>query len=128
MRFNIEDYSLLDEIGPEKVIFINNPSVDLNCILVIDNSVHGIPAGGVRLASDLTIDEMIRLARAMSLKFCTLIVFPFAGVGALIYLIRRYSLKKAGVNIKEIMRKLPESVSLDEGVPSKVERLAQEKD
>jgi hypothetical protein len=58
----------------------------------------------------------------------SLIVFPFAGVGALIYLIRRYFLKKAGVNIKEIMRKLPESVSFDEGVPSKVERLAQEKE
>lgn len=71
MRFKIEDYSLLDEIGPEKVIFINNPSVDLKGILVIDNSVYGIPAGGVRLAPDLTVDEMIRLARAMSLKFCT---------------------------------------------------------
>lgn len=71
MRFNIEDFSLLDEIGPEKIIFINNPSVNLNGILVIDNSVYGIPAGGVRLASDLTVDEMIRLARAMSLKFCT---------------------------------------------------------
>ena len=71
MRFNIEDYSLLDEIGPEKAIFINNPSIDLKGILVIDNSVYGIPAGGVRLAPDLTVDEMIRLARAMSLKFCT---------------------------------------------------------
>ncbi|MFX0027105.1 MAG: APC family permease [Candidatus Hermodarchaeota archaeon] len=58
----------------------------------------------------------------------SLIVFPFAAVGAIIYLIRRYGLKKSGVNIKEIMSKLPESVSLDEGVPSKVERLAQKKD
>ncbi|MFX1493453.1 MAG: Glu/Leu/Phe/Val dehydrogenase dimerization domain-containing protein [Promethearchaeota archaeon] len=71
MRFDIEDYSLLDEVGPEKIIFINNPSVDLKAILVIDNSVYGIPAGGVRLVPDLTVDEMIRLSRAMSLKFCT---------------------------------------------------------
>ncbi|MFX0027106.1 MAG: Glu/Leu/Phe/Val dehydrogenase dimerization domain-containing protein [Candidatus Hermodarchaeota archaeon] len=71
MRFNIEDYSLLDEIGPEKVILINNPSIGLKGILVIDNSVYGIPAGGVRLVPDLTVNEMIRLSRAMSLKFCT---------------------------------------------------------
>jgi glutamate dehydrogenase/leucine dehydrogenase len=68
--FGIEDYSLLDDIGPEKIITIKNPSIDLNAVLVIDNSVYGIPAGGVRLAPDISIDEMIRLSRAMSLKFC----------------------------------------------------------
>ncbi len=71
MDFNIEDYSLLDDIGPEKIISINNPSVGLNGVLVIDNSIYGIPAGGIRLAPDITIDEMIRLSRAMSLKFCS---------------------------------------------------------
>ncbi|MHA1106440.1 MAG: Glu/Leu/Phe/Val dehydrogenase dimerization domain-containing protein [Promethearchaeota archaeon] len=71
MDFNIEDYSLLDDIGPEKIILINNPSVDLKGVLVIDNSVYGIPAGGIRLAPDITVDEMVRLSRAMSLKFCT---------------------------------------------------------
>jgi glutamate dehydrogenase (NAD(P)+) len=70
MDFSIKDYSLLDEIGPEKIIIIKNPSVDLNSVLVIDNSVYGIPAGGIRLASDISMDEMIRLSRAMSLKFC----------------------------------------------------------
>jgi len=70
MRFNIEDQTLLDEIGPEKIINISNPSIGLNAVLVIDNSVYGIPAGGVRFAPDITLDEMIRLSRAMSLKFC----------------------------------------------------------
>jgi len=70
MDFSIKDPSLLDEIGPEKIIFIKNSSVGLDGVLVIDNSVYGIPAGGVRLAPDITIDEMIRLSRAMSLKFC----------------------------------------------------------
>ena len=70
MDFTIKDYSLLDEIGPEKIIILKNPSTDLNAALVIDNSVYGIPAGGVRIASDLSLDEMIRLSRAMSLKFC----------------------------------------------------------
>jgi len=71
MDFTINDYSLLDEIGPEKIIVLKNPSTDLNAVLVIDNSYYGIPAGGVRLAPDISIDEMIRLSRAMSLKFCT---------------------------------------------------------
>jgi len=70
MDFAIKDYSLLDEIGPEKIIILKNPSTDLNAALVIDNSVYGIPAGGVRLAPDISLDEMIRLSRAMSLKFC----------------------------------------------------------
>ncbi len=70
MDFSINDYSLLDEIGPEKIIILKNPSTDLNAVLVIDNSAYGIPAGGVRLAPDISIDEMIRLSRAMSLKFC----------------------------------------------------------
>jgi len=70
MDFGIKDYSLLDDIGPEKIIVIRNASTDLNAVLVIDNSVYGIPAGGVRLAPDISIDEIIRLSRAMSLKFC----------------------------------------------------------
>ena len=69
--FSIKDPSLIDEIGPEKIIIIRNPNVGLNAVLVIDNSVYGIPAGGLRLAPDITLDEMIRLARAMSMKFCT---------------------------------------------------------
>jgi len=70
MDFGIKDYSLLDDIGPEKIIIIRNPSTDLNAVLVIDNSTYGIPGGGVRLAPDISIDEIIRLSRAMSLKFC----------------------------------------------------------
>ncbi|NHJ21554.1 MAG: Glu/Leu/Phe/Val dehydrogenase [Candidatus Lokiarchaeota archaeon] len=70
MKFEIQDMSLLDEIGPEQVILINNPSIGLKGVLSIDNSVYGIPAGGVRLAPDITVDEIVRLSRAMSLKFC----------------------------------------------------------
>lgn len=70
MKFEIQDTTLLDEIGPEQIILINNPSIGLNGILSIDNSVYGIPAGGVRLAPDITVDEIVRLSRAMSLKFC----------------------------------------------------------
>jgi len=43
----------------------------------------------------------------------SLIVFPFAGIGAVLYLIRSAMLKKRGINIKDIMNKLPESVSFE---------------
>jgi glutamate dehydrogenase (NAD(P)+) len=69
MDFDIHDYSLFDEIGPEKIICLNNPIVDMKAVIVIDNSFYGTSAGGLRLAPDITVDEMIRLARAMTLKF-----------------------------------------------------------
>ncbi|NHJ25452.1 MAG: amino acid permease [Candidatus Lokiarchaeota archaeon] len=57
-----------------------------------------------------------------------IIVFPFTGIGAIVYWIRKGTLQKRGINIKEIMRKLPESVSHDEGMPSKLEKLAKDKE
>lgn len=71
VNYNIQDSRLIDDIGPEKIISIRNPKIGLESVLVIDNSAYGIPAGGVRLAPDITVDEMVRLARAMSLKFAS---------------------------------------------------------
>ncbi|MEJ2295402.1 MAG: APC family permease [Candidatus Lokiarchaeota archaeon] len=58
----------------------------------------------------------------------SVIVFPYAGVGIIIYLIRKKKLVKKGIDIKELMNKLPESVITDEGVLSKIDRLASDKD
>ena len=58
----------------------------------------------------------------------SLVVFPFAGVGAILFLIRRSQLKKKGIDYKTLMKKVPESVNIEEGIPSKIERLASEKD
>ena len=66
---NFENFS--EDDGPEKIVFLNNPTFNMKAVLVIDNSIYGTPAGGVRLASDITVDEMLRLAHAMTLKFCT---------------------------------------------------------
>ena len=63
--------TFLEDDGPENIIFFNNPTFSMKAVLVIDNSIYGTPAGGIRLAPDITIDEMVRLARAMTLKFCT---------------------------------------------------------
>lgn len=58
----------------------------------------------------------------------SLVVFPFAGIGVLLYLIRRFQLKKRGIDYTSMLKRVPESVSLDEGVPSKIERLAERED
>jgi APA family basic amino acid/polyamine antiporter len=58
----------------------------------------------------------------------SLVVFPFAAVGAILFLIRRSQLKRKGIDYKGLMKKIPESVDIEEGVPSKIERLATEKE
>ena len=57
-----------DEYGPEKVVYIHEPRVGLKGILVIDNTAAGPAIGGIRMAPDITTDEVFRLARAMTWK------------------------------------------------------------
>jgi glutamate dehydrogenase (NAD(P)+) len=59
---------LCDALGPAKVVHIHDPSIGLRAILVIDNVACGPSIGGVRMATDVTTDEVFRLARAMTLK------------------------------------------------------------
>ncbi|MHA1688082.1 MAG: APC family permease [Promethearchaeota archaeon] len=58
-----------------------------------------------------------------------LILFPFAGVGVILYFIRKLMLKKRGIDITSIVQTFPEQVSFEEEIPpkSKIERLAGEK-
>ena len=44
----------------------------------------------------------------------SLIVFPFLGIGVILYLIRNAMLKKKGVDVKATMKKLPESVTIED--------------
>lgn len=44
------------------------PAVGLRAIVVVDNTACGPAIGGVRMASDVTLGECVRLARAMTLK------------------------------------------------------------
>lgn len=44
----------------------------------------------------------------------SMIVFPFMGIGIVLYLIKNARLKKEGIDIKAIMKKLPESVTIDD--------------
>jgi len=57
-----------DEFGPFKIIEVHEPSVGLRGTLVIDNVARGPSIGGTRMAPDVSTDECLRLARAMTLK------------------------------------------------------------
>jgi glutamate dehydrogenase/leucine dehydrogenase len=58
----------IDEFGPEQVIHLYEPSSGLRAVLVVDNTACGPAIGGVRMAADVSTEEVIRLARAMTLK------------------------------------------------------------
>lgn len=57
-----------DELGPSKVIHLYFPCSGFKAIVVIDNTALGPAIGGVRVSASVTEDEVIRLARTMTLK------------------------------------------------------------
>jgi glutamate dehydrogenase (NAD(P)+) len=57
-----------DDLGPAKVIHITETHSGLRAVLVVDNVACGPAIGGVRMAPDVSTEECIRLARAMTLK------------------------------------------------------------
>src|SRR5580765_2273969 len=64
--FSVDQYC--DDLGPEKIIHIYDPESGLRAIVVIDNTACGPSLGGARMVADVTLDEVRRLARAMTLK------------------------------------------------------------
>ncbi len=63
-----ELFQFADAIGPQKVIGIYEPKLDLRAIVVVDNVAAGPAMGGCRMAPDVTLEECFRLARAMTMK------------------------------------------------------------
>lgn len=57
-----------DTIGPHKVVIVRDPGAGLEGMVVVDNVACGPAIGGVRMATDVTLDEVARLSRAMTLK------------------------------------------------------------
>jgi len=57
-----------DDLGPLKVIHVQEPASGLKAVLVVDNVAKGPSIGGVRMAPDVTTEECARLARAMTFK------------------------------------------------------------
>jgi len=74
----MEPNGLMDEFGPEKIIITYDPKTKTKGILVIDNSSLGPGKGGIRLAPDITVTEVFRLARVMTWKNA-IVELPFGG-------------------------------------------------
>jgi glutamate dehydrogenase (NAD(P)+) len=70
-----------DDAPPLRLIEIREPSVGLDAFVVIDHELFPMSAGGTRMVRDVTIDEVARLARAMTWKFAVCEV-PYAGAKA----------------------------------------------
>ncbi|MDH5670754.1 MAG: Glu/Leu/Phe/Val dehydrogenase [Myxococcales bacterium] len=63
-----EPLSLGDELGPAQILHLRDPEVGLSAIVVVDNVAAGPSIGGIRMAPDVDLDEVFRLARAMTFK------------------------------------------------------------
>ena len=57
-----------DEWGPAKIVHLYEPRLPLKAMVVIDNVALGPAVGGVRMAPDVTTEEVFRLARTMTWK------------------------------------------------------------
>lgn len=57
-----------DDLGPSKIVHIYEPANGLRAIVVVDNTACGPAIGGVRMASDVSLEEVFGLARAMTFK------------------------------------------------------------
>jgi glutamate dehydrogenase (NAD(P)+) len=58
---------LVDELGPEKVVFLRLDT-GIEAVVVIDSTLLGPAIGGTRIRRDVNVDEIARLARAMTVK------------------------------------------------------------
>ncbi len=58
----------VDDLGPHGLHFLHEPTSGLKAAVVVDNVACGPSIGGVRMTSTVTVDEVRRLARAMTLK------------------------------------------------------------
>ena len=63
-----DPFDYADDLGPAKIIHVHEPTVGLRGILVVDNVATGPSIGGLRMASDVSLAECFRLARAMTMK------------------------------------------------------------
>ncbi|MGI9332615.1 MAG: Glu/Leu/Phe/Val family dehydrogenase [Gammaproteobacteria bacterium] len=67
-RITDTGWALCDEIGPEKIVHLYRPELNLRAIVVVDNVACGPSIGGARMAPDVSLGECFGLARAMTLK------------------------------------------------------------
>jgi glutamate dehydrogenase (NAD(P)+) len=57
-----------DDLGPAKVLELHSPKTGMAAIVVVDNTALGPSIGGVRVSPSVDRQELLRLARTMTLK------------------------------------------------------------
>lgn len=70
-----------DNFGPEYLVEVSDPKVNMLGFLVVDNTVLGPGKGGIRMTPSVTLEEVFRLARTMTWKNA-LADIPFGGAKA----------------------------------------------
>ena len=95
----MKQMSLNDQWGPEYVVQVSKPEIDLVGFLVIDNTTLGPGKGGIRMTSNVTEEEVRRLARAMTWKNA-LAGIPFGGAKA--------GIRFSGTSLKDKKRAVQE--------------------
>ena len=70
-----------DEFGPEKILEVYNPKVNMKGFVVVDSTALGVSKGGIRMTPNVSIDEVAKLARTMTWKNA-LADLPFGGAKA----------------------------------------------
>ncbi|MEM4360977.1 MAG: Glu/Leu/Phe/Val dehydrogenase [Candidatus Anstonellaceae archaeon] len=71
-------YKFADEMGPEKILYVQDPKLNYWGVVVVDNTALGPGKGGIRLVSDISVEEVFGLARAMTYKN-SMADIPFGG-------------------------------------------------
>jgi glutamate dehydrogenase (NAD(P)+) len=74
-RRRLGDFSLFDEWGPERIVCVADSKTGMRGVLVIDNTARGFAKGGTRMAADVTVEDIARLARVMTWKWAGIDVF-----------------------------------------------------
>lgn len=73
--------AFLDKWGPEKIVQLYDPKINMQGILVVDNTVLGPGIGGIRISPTITPREIFQSARVMTWT-CALANVPFGGAKA----------------------------------------------
>ncbi|KON27439.1 hypothetical protein AC481_04705 [miscellaneous Crenarchaeota group archaeon SMTZ-80] len=73
--------AFLDKWGPEEVLQVYDPEINMQGILVIDNTTLGPGNGGIQISPTITPKKMFQLARTRTWS-CALADVPFGGAKA----------------------------------------------
>jgi len=79
-----DTFRFADEFGPSRIVHIYRARPALKAIVVVDNTACGPAIGGIRMATDVSLEECFRLARAMTWKNAAA-GLPHGGAKAVIF-------------------------------------------